>query len=176
MTEPGARATSVRRTVTVATALVASQAVLCAVIGWITFGGGDEPAHSKARAAEPLLGPPIVVPPASVAPVGSLSATPHHSPARIARSTLKPTSAPARAVGPPASPGRTGATEIAPKPPVTTHGTNLAPRPTPSASEVQRNAEVGKQCDPEDANGVTADDIAVRCVRDSDGNLVWQID
>jgi hypothetical protein len=165
--------------VTVATALVASQAVLCAVIGWITFGGHDQPAHSNARAAEPVLGPPIVVPPASVAPVESPApSSQHHSPARNASSTPRPTSAPARTVGPPAAPSRTVATTgIAPKPPVATPtGAGKALRPTPSASEVQGNAEVGKKCDPEDANGVTADDIAVRCVRDSDGNLVWQID
>jgi hypothetical protein len=124
-----------------------------------------------------VLGPPIVVPPASVAPVGSPSASHRRSPATSAGGTPKPASAPARTVGPPASPSRTVATTgVAPKPPATSRtGPDLALHPTPSASEVQGNAEVGNKCDPEDAGGITAEDIAVHCVRDGDGNLIWQI-
>jgi hypothetical protein len=177
VTEPGARATSVRRTVTVATALVASQAVLCGVIGWITFGGTNQPARSTTR-AEPVLGPPIVVPPASVAPVVPPSSAHHHVPVTGRASGIpRPTSAPARTAAPPSPPRRTiAATENSPGLPATGRaGAGLVLPPTPSASETQRNAEVGKQCAPQDAIGLTAEDIAVLCGRDRDGNLIWQI-
>jgi hypothetical protein len=164
--------------VTVATALVASQAVLCAVIGWITFGGTNQPAQSTARAAEPVLGPPIVVPPASVAPVVPPSAARRDTPVTgRASSTPKPTSAPARTAVPPSLPHHTILpTQIVPRLPAASRdGVGLVVGPTPSASGTQGNVEVGKECAPEDAIGSTADDFAVLCARDRGGNLIWQI-
>jgi hypothetical protein len=175
VTEHGARATSVRRTVTVATALVASQAVLCGVIGWITFGGTNQSARS---AAEPFLGPPIVVPPAGVAPVVPPSSARRQAPVTSrASSTPRPTSAPARTAAAPSPPRSTvAATETSPSPTGTSPAdTGLVIRPTPSASETQGNVEVGKECAPEDAVGSTAEDVAVLCARDRGGNLIWQI-
>ena len=175
MTEPVTRATSVRRTVTVATVLVLSQAVLCAVIGWVTFGG-KEPAHSQPRADGALLGPAIVVPPASVPPVVTPGPT-HQSakPVKERSSTPKPTAARVR-LSPSAAPRRTpGEIMVAPSPPAATisAGSDLVSQP--SASAPQSDVEVGKPCDPEGADGVTADDVAVRCLRDDSGDLVWQI-
>jgi hypothetical protein len=57
------RVTSVRRSVTIATALVVSQALLCVIIGWVTFGHHDHSGSSSAEAAGPTLGPGAVVPP-----------------------------------------------------------------------------------------------------------------
>jgi len=33
----------------------------------------------------------------------------------------------------------------------------------------------GRRCSPEGAKGRTADGVDLRCVRDDDGDLVWQI-
>jgi hypothetical protein len=67
VTVPGVRVTSVRRTVLIAVALVTGQALLCGLIGFLTFGN-DEP-RSPTPAAEPqLAGPPLVVPPAALPP------------------------------------------------------------------------------------------------------------
>jgi len=159
--------------VTVATALIASQAVLCAVIGWVTFGS-KEPAHSQSKAAEPLLGPPIVVPPASVAPV---TTPPTHGPAKPDRTTgsiPKRSLAPVRSSA--AAEARRAEPTLAPAPSTSARiGADLVHPATPSASAVQTGAEVGEKCDPKEADGVTAGGIAVRCLPDEDGNLVWQI-
>lgn len=158
---------------TVATALIASQAVLCAVIGWVTFGS-KEPAHSQPRAAEPLLGPPIVVPPASVAPVTTPPALGPVKPDRTTGSLPKQSLAPIRSSA--AAQARRAEPTLAPAPSTSARiGADLVHPATPSASAVQTGAEVGEKCDPEDADGVTTDGIAVRCLPDEDGNLVWQI-
>ena len=163
---------------TIATALIASQAVLCAVIGWVTFGGKEQSGGSAARAAEPKLGPALVVPPVSVAPVIPVPSS-HQSPKPSASSsaTIKPsrsTPPPVKATLPRSHPAET--TAVPPKPPATgpADGAVVA-RPTPSASEVQGNVVIGDECDPEGADGVTAIDIAVTCLPDHDGDLIWQI-
>ena len=161
---------------TVATALVASQAVLCGVIGWVTFGGNGS-AHSQSRANGALLGPPVVVPPASVAPVVIPPPTRHPAkPDKTPSVPPKPTSARITTT-PPASRSRTpDAIMVAPKPPATTAANgDLVKNPTPSPSAVQGDVELGEACDLEGADGVTADDVAVRCLRDKSGDLVWQI-
>jgi cytoskeletal protein RodZ len=167
---------SVRRTVAVATALVASQAVLCAVIGWVTFGGKDA-AHSQPRAAEPLLGPPLVVPPVTVVPV---TTPPSHHPEKAdktATSAPRHTSAPARVSASAEASPSIEALPAAPSPPATSPTVSGLVRPaaTPSPSATQPDVEVGATCDPENADGLTTDGVAVRCLRDDDGNLVWQI-
>ena len=72
VTEPVAHAASPRRTVRVAVALVAGQAALCAVIGWVTFGAAEPGTPADTRQVDPLAGPPVVVPtarPGAVRPV-----------------------------------------------------------------------------------------------------------
>jgi hypothetical protein len=191
VTESGPRTTSVRRILTVATALVAGQAVLCGVIGWVTFGSRGHAARPAVHAAEPLLGPPIVVPPVSVAPVAP-AASPAHRPrpaASPAPATRRPTFAPATHRTAPPSPIRTvPSAGPAPRPPTATvvvsAKTTLPPStsapsasaPSASASPgVQGPVEVGQACGPVNARGVTADGTAVRCVRNDTGELVWQL-
>ena len=187
MTELGARATSVRRTVTVATALVMGQALLCAVIGWVTFDGDRPPAQSTARAPAPLPGSPIVVAPSSATPIPArwLSSSQRAAPSSPTGSTPERTSEAPRSSPPAPAPGSTGSldstgstgsTAAAPLLPSSSPAEAvLALRPTPSAAEVHGNVVVGDECNPLDARGVTVDDIAVRCDRDSDGDLIWQI-
>jgi hypothetical protein len=178
VTEPAAQPTSVRRTVTVATALVLSQAVLCGVIGWVTFGGKD-PAPARPRADGTLFGPAVVVPPASVAPV--TTTPPAHRAARpekAPRHVEQP--APTRSkAGPPAEPSPVvEAASAVPEPSVTARaGSNLVrPSPAPSSSAtVQIGADVGKPCAPAGAAGLTTDGVAVSCLPDRTGDLVWQI-
>jgi hypothetical protein len=177
VTEPVARVTSVRRTVTIAGALIASQAVLCAVIGWVTFGGHGDSGGSKARAAEPNLGPALVIPPASVAPV--LPSAHHSSHPAATEPTTAATSKPSWK--PPRVPTVTSrspsASPAAPKPPPATGPAkgSVVIKPTPSATEVQGNVVIGDKCDPEGADGVTATDVAVLCVRTAGGDLIWRI-
>ena len=180
MTEPVARVSSVRRTVTIAGALIASQAVLCAVIGWVTFGGHDHSGGSSARAAEPNLGPALVVPPVSVAPVLPTPST--HRPSHLAGAVPTATATSTPAWKPPrvrsTIPRSPTASPAAPKPPPATAPAkgSVVVLPTPSATEVQGNVVIGEKCSPEGADGVTAADVAVRCVADKDGDLIWQID
>jgi len=178
VTEPVARVSPVRRTVTIAGALIASQALLCAVIGWVTFGGHDHSGGSSARAAEPKLGPALVLPPVSVAPVLPSPSTHHPSRPAATTSTTPATSQP------PAKPARVRptvprspvASPPAPKPPATAPAKgSVVVLPTPSATEVQGNVVIGDKCSPEGADGVTAKDVAVRCVADANGNLSWQV-
>jgi hypothetical protein len=48
------------------------------------------------------------------------------------------------------------------------------PRPT-TDDEPQESVIEGEPCDPEGAPGLTDEDVALICVRDDDGRLVWQI-
>jgi len=162
--------------VTIATVLIASQAVLCAVIGWVTFGGREQAGGSAARAAEPDLGPALVVPPVSVAPV-TTSPTAH----RPRRSTPTPSAKPSRTPPrvPPAPPRSTATKTTSPA--ATKRSSTRSPegavvvKPTPSASEVQGNAVVGAKCSPAGAEGVTVLGLAVRCRSDRSGDLIWQL-
>jgi hypothetical protein len=172
VTEPVAR-TSVRRTVRVAVALVAGQALLCAVIGWVTFGASH--AHrpgAPVSTVEPLAGKPLVMPPAvSVPPPRAPSASVTPS----AKEKVK-TSAPA---SPRQSPSRRPPAEDSTSPPVMLASppprpADVAPSPTP-ADQVQSPVKLLDVCEPLDAKGLTADGVPVRCVKSADGTLHWQI-
>jgi hypothetical protein len=52
---------------------------------------------------------------------------------------------------------------------------NLAPTPTPTASDIQQGVVVGDPCDPVGAAGTTVDGTPVLCVLDGDGVPRWQI-
>ena len=196
MTEPVARA-SARRTVRVAVALVAGQAALCAVIGWITLGG---PHTAGLPAPNPLAGGPLVVPPLTVAPAPPTSVpTAPRTSVRPAPTSAPPAPLPppvivpagATSTRPPTSTARQRPLPITPTPiPVTTaktfppvaptvlaspSGTNLAPTPTPTASDIQRGVVVGDPCDPVGAAGTTVDGTPVLCVLGDDGVQRWQI-
>lgn len=170
-----------------ATALIAGQAVLCAVIGWVTFGGADQ-ARSTTRAAGPDFGPALVVPPAGVTPVlTSAPGRPHSQPAVAgSRASAVPPSPPAPdAAGGTVTPSRTSApvrtsTSSAARPPAPvptaspTDG-NLVLTPSPSGSGVQTGVVIGEKCGPEKADGLTVLSVAVRCLPEQRGDLVWQV-
>jgi hypothetical protein len=183
---PGVRVTSVRRTVVVAVALVTGQALLCGIIGFVTFGdrGGAAP---PGRAAEPqLAGPPIVVPPPSVRPSSGPAERPGPRKTRSPR-TERPTSPAGPAAGRNAtsravSPSRTTTAPVAPPPPApVTSPTDraLLPPVPPAASAPEEDAPVPvvekERCEDEGATGSTAEGGAVRCERARDGELRWRL-
>ncbi|MGW4944926.1 hypothetical protein ACWEOZ_25430 [Actinoplanes sp. NPDC004185] len=181
MTMPGVRVTSVRRTVRVAVALVAGQALLCGVIGFVTFGGDD--AKSSGRAAEPqLAGPPIVVPSTNSPPPSDQAGRPVGASTKQTR-TERPTSpapvAVRRSTTRSISPSRTATAPAAPVPPPapTTSPTNRALLP-PSAPAPGDDAPIpvaDEPCDDEGATDRTAEGKAVRCERDRNGDLRWRL-
>lgn len=159
-----------------AVALVAGQAALCAVIGWVTFGP-SEPAP-KASGAQTLSGPIVfptpTLPPVLVAPAPPRAPASKGSSPRASRSSRPPTS---RATSEPAAekPQPVMATDqspIVPMPP----DPDLAATPPPSPiQEVQFPVVQGTPCDPEGAKGLTDKDVDLQCVKDHDGDLRWQI-
>ena len=67
------------------------------------------------------------------------------------------------------------ATEESPAvPPAPNPEVAATPPPTP-IEEVQAPVVEGTPCDPEGARGRTVEEVDLRCVRDADGDLVWQI-
>jgi hypothetical protein len=174
--------------VRVAVALAAGQALLCAVIGWLTFGSGPAGSHSAQPSppANKLAAPPLVMPTASMAlPPTPAPATTHAPRSRAAT--------PARSIRPgrpPAQPHAPQRTRTEPPPEImavpddtpTPQPPAAAPEPDPAATpapsgsgEVQPSATVGGACDPPGALGITDDDVAVTCVPGPDGRPVWQI-
>ena len=170
MTEPVAR-TSVHRTVRVAVALIAGQALLCGVVGWVTFGAGPA-RHSSAPVptVEPLAGKPLTIPtpapPPPRPPKSSASSSPsaRESSVKAVPATTatrpRPTSKPA---------ARIPLKQVSPPPPVP-----ALPIPA-SADPVQSPVELFDVCAPAGALGRTADGVSVRCVLGIDGTLHWQI-
>ena len=166
-------------------ALVAGQAALCAVIGWMTFGP-SETKPQAVRAADPP-GEPVVLPTASTwmpplhvppAPTsaGKSAAAPAPRVSRSARpAKVRRTSAPTRekprTVMAPEESKQIPSEPAAPNPELA----SPVPPVPPSAGAVQRPVVVGERCQPEGAPGRTADDVELKCVRDRDGALVWQI-
>jgi hypothetical protein len=187
VTVPVARG-SARRTVRVAVALVAGQAALCAVIGYLTLGGPHQHSPAAPAAGDPLAAGPLVVPPVQIMPPSAGSAAPRPPSAPTTRTTATtsatrrpPAAGPDRqraAAEPPPSPLADPAT--APMPPAAPTRT-IAPTgpqfltPEPTDSGVQQNVKVGDVCSPIGADGLTTDDETVRCVRGSDGQLRWQL-
>jgi hypothetical protein len=178
---PGVRVTSVRRTVVVAGALVAGQALLCGIIGFVTFGGGDDKA-TGARAAEPLAGPPVVLPPPSDAPDGEPAKRARTADPRSTRSRRPPAPKARRSSATLAiSPSRTLPVPVVPSAPPTpvpsTSPTDrsLLPPSVPAPAEDTPAPVVDEQCDVEGLIGRTADDKAVRCERGPDGDLRWRL-
>jgi hypothetical protein len=171
VTEPVAR-TSVRRTVRVAVALVLGQALLCALIGWLTFGSGHAHPRGPVPTSEPLAGKPLVIPPPVVVP-----------PPRPPRPSAEPsvtkkvrTASPSErpSTRPPSSPTSTPARSPVRQASPTGQPALALPTP-PTADPVQSPVKVLDVCAPEDAIGLTAEGVPVTCVLGRDGNLRWQI-
>jgi hypothetical protein len=195
VTEPVARP-SARRTVRVATALVAGQAALCAVIGWITFGATHGPARTASAPVDPLAGAPLVIPPPSVVPpvlpktgpavtakatATSIDRTTAPRSRRTARhSSPPPPAAPPPVAPPPVAPlpaptaPTTTSTDPPPSPPASDDSQLIVPTPTPTP-QIQQPVVVREPCDPENALGKTAAGVALVCVHAADGTLRWQI-
>lgn len=188
MTEPVAGTVPVRRTVRVATALVAGQALLCGVIGWVTFGrsdAGPQAAPVAVEPAAPLPAAPSVFVPAPLPPEAPSSPSPPPA-TRSARAKTSVSRSPAaplrtRTTTPtrPAPPADEPPPTLVIAPPEPTRGTPnpglIGTVPPAPSDPVQRPVTVGDECAPEGALGVTADDRWVRCVRDDDGDLRWRI-
>jgi hypothetical protein len=191
VTVPVARA-SARRTVRVAAALVAGQAVLCAVIGYVTLGGHGARGTDAAGPVDPFAARPLVLPPSAVpapsattvapGPPAAAKSTPAR-PAATARSRHHPelTPTPPAAEPPPdvlvAPPGPTTPTgpSTTPSPDATSSTGQSGQPPSPPASlPTQESVTVGESCAPVDAPGVTTDGIAAQCVLSDAGVLSWQ--
>lgn len=176
--------TPVRRTVIVAVALVTGQALLCAIIGFVTFGSPGDAAPSADAAGPRLAGPPIVVSPTG-APSPSRSAaskkrSTSRSTAAIRQRSPAPT-APAARRSPtrPAAPPSTGIVPVVPAPPAPSGSLlppiDLFPRPSAESDDPEAPAVANARCDDEGATSETADGQAVRCVRGRTGDLRWRL-
>ena len=175
---PGLRATSVRRTVVVAVALVTGQALLCAVIGFVTFGDHGRPAPAGPRAAEPLAGPPVAVP----APVLPEPSATSRAPRKRGKAHVSSSARPARPATTSPVPRRSSGAP-APEPAVTSPAAT-APAPEPPSPISLVPAEpveesdpppvLGEPCDDEGATGRTAEGRAVRCEPGRGGDLRWR--
>ncbi|HEU4349822.1 MAG TPA: hypothetical protein VFR35_18745 [Actinoplanes sp.] len=176
-----------------AVALVAGQAMLYAVIGWLTFM--QSPAGPVPERADPPVAPRIALPTASmVLPPVSLSTTRAPSaPERTVTRTGRPVTPagavtkrppapspeparpkPSRPKPAPEVPAEPAPVEvIAPVAPPTAPDLGTAPDPA-QTDEVQGPVVPGEPCDPAGALGVTSDGVALRC-EEQDERLVWQI-
>ena len=178
MTVPGLRVTSVRRTVGIAVALVTGQALLCGVIGIVTFGDKSTSAPG-AQAVEPqLAGPPAAVPSVSAPSAGAPADRPEPGTTRSGRIEL-PTSSTApvavrnsatRTIGP-------SRTASVPPAPVTSPPDLALVPPSHQAPEEDEPTPVveRERCDDKGAIGRTAEGKVVRCERGRDGELRWRL-
>ncbi|MFI5888975.1 hypothetical protein ACIA5D_02520 [Actinoplanes sp. NPDC051513] len=183
---------TVRRTVRVAVALVVGQALLCALIGWLTLGRG----HGSAATVDQMAAPPVPAPTATSryatpAPTAATSATPPATagrktadrkvaatPSRANPPALDPPDPPAPAPPPPAP--ATAVPEL-PDPTIVVTTTTVPgralvpPMPSPTLSEAPGPVTVGDRCLPEGAFARTADGDLVRCVRTWRHRSRWKI-
>jgi hypothetical protein len=175
---------TVRRTVRVAVALIVGQALLVALIGWLTFGqaGGPRPAVDQVAA------PPQVPPPTATSRYASpsRSATTSLHPPRVGvpattdRKAAPRRTPPATADPPDPAPPSTLVETPSPAATVTPVPSNsaLVPPAPPAASDVpvvQTPVTVGDRCWPEGAYGRTADGTLVRCLRTTHHRRRWKI-
>ncbi|MEV4343370.1 hypothetical protein AB0J83_02660 [Actinoplanes sp. NPDC049596] len=201
--EPVPVTRGVRRTVRMAVALVIGQALLCALIGWLTLGRAHSGPDGSGAAVDQAAAPPPAVVPAPSPPAARPA--PPAVTSRDAEAPAKKTRRPAKTTTSATSPDKTvspaaSTTEPpAPAPPPTTSPSS-APSPTPSSElillppmpptespapryspepdfddEVQRNVTVGDRCRPEGAYGRTRDDRLVRCLRFHNDPPRWKI-
>lgn len=181
VTEPVPSATSPRRTVRVAVALVAGQAALCAVIGFVTFGPG--PGSTSAGQAGAEARAPVVMPTANIGlPAAPLPPVPGKSTAPPPKPQVKPSRVGHAKAEP--SPKRTTRRAAAPPKPISAPTTTkpaaskppdigVAPTATPG-NEFQLPVKKGDECETEGDRGRTLGGDAVRCAKGEDGALSWQ--
>ena len=183
----------------VAAALVAGQAVLCAVIGYVTLGGGPgSPTTNGAWMGGPLAVHPITLPtptvlltsPTTEAPdppptratthanpaAGTESrqhagVTPTPTPAESPPDVLAGTSDPPTATGPTAAPASTAVPSSTAAAPEAPSASTDSPS---SPLVTQLSVTIGDVCGPVDAPGLATDGRPVRCASDTDGVLHWR--
>jgi hypothetical protein len=194
VTVPVARA-SARRTVRVAAGLVAGQAVLCAVIGYVTLGNHGTGGTNAARILAPIAGDPMKVPLVAVPPSPSpTTEAPKPPPAATSTTARKPASSHSRH-GPEPTPAPTTAAEEAPgilvgaSPPTTEPATLPPSAPSSDSTSTTPSSETaapsppvsqstpvtaGDICEPENAQAITTDGKAALCLSGTDGVLRWQ--
>lgn len=176
----GMRVTPVRRTVAVAVALVTAQALLCGVIGFVTFDDRGD-ATAGARAAGPqIFMPPTAAPSVSTAPPAA-SALSGRRAIRPPAATSNPASRPPSSAvsgppppAPPASPPAPSTIAIPPAPPP--EGLAPSSAPPPEDEEIEAPVRLGSRCDKEGAFGRTAEGEIVRCLRGRHGDLRWRLE
>ncbi|WP_250027394.1 hypothetical protein [Paractinoplanes maris] len=198
--EPVPVTRKVRRIVRMAVALVVGQAMLCAVIGWLTLGPGrSEPTRAPGSAVvDQLAAPPLIAP---AAPTSRAATTPAAStaqarkpvPATTRTAPRRPpaatTTAASRSPDPTTPPSTTPAQPdpvaivIPPPPPVppapstepSPITTTATPVPSTSSAPVQQPVRVGDECRPAGAYGRTLKGELVRCLREWGQRPRWKI-
>jgi hypothetical protein len=191
--EPVPVTRGVRRTVRMAVALVVGQAMLCALIGWLTLGRNrPDPVRPPGSAVvdqlavPPLGGPEPSLSRSSIAPATQerRAATKRPSQRRSTPAPAAPTTPPTRSpepiLAPPDDP--VAVTPAPPSPPATSStpapsSPTASPPTLPSASPafVPDPVEVGDECRPVGAYGRTAEGELVRCVREWRHRARWKI-
>jgi len=179
----------VRRIVRVAVALVVGQALLCALIGWLTLGHAkDSGPPVDAMAAPPALPSTSVPSPAVTSRYVPPPATtvPPAPPTKRKRTTDRKPEAPAatRAPTPSAHPPAPAPAVVPPLPvptivvTTTTPGSALVPplpKPPETPAVVAGPVTVGDLCTPVGAYAFTADHTLVRCTRAWHHRARWKI-
>jgi hypothetical protein len=188
---------TVHRTVRVAVALVVGQALLCALIGYLTLGHARGSGHDDQVADPPLVSPPAATsgsasPSASATTLtGTSRATRKARDLATARTSTAPPPAPPAPAPPAAAPPVTAepppdtliaTTPPTPSPVATTTSSPpleglIPPRPTTGtpSTDVQQPVTIGDRCAPEGASGKTAEGTAVRCLRTAHYRPRWKI-
>ncbi|WP_127497508.1 hypothetical protein [Actinoplanes solisilvae] len=177
--EPVPVTLKVRRTVRLAVALVVGQALLCALIGWLTLGQSrPEPARPPGSSVVDAMGappsPPAIRPTSRAVPAPATRARKATSTPAPRRSTNTPaprtaatTPTPVPIEGPPEDPA-----VVPPVPPPAASPPATSP---PPADVVQQPVREGDECRPLGARGRTAKGEDVRCVREWPRQLRWRI-
>ncbi|MCO8272058.1 hypothetical protein M1L60_15800 [Actinoplanes sp. TRM 88003] len=193
--EPVPVTRTVRRTVRMAVALVVGQAVLCALIGWLTLGQSrSEPARSPGAAVDQLAAPPpadpatpsartVIAPttqarepvPATSRPAPRKKKRSPAAPERPATTTAPTTRAPQPISVPPDPPALVPPAPPPSPPPSPSPSSALPSSPSPSAGLVRDPVRVGDECRPTGAYGRTAEGVLVRCVREWRHPPRWKI-
>ena len=164
----------------VAVALVTGQALLCAVIGWVTFGPPD-PAPQAAAPVDPLAGqltgptPSLPVPRLPMLPTPSSTSRPA-TPSKSVRATGSPellsATAPTRKPPKSAAPVATTTDQTMLDPPAPEV---IVPNPVLTPTTLPSPVAEDAPCDPEGAEEPSADGVQMVCTRMQDGTLLWQI-
>jgi hypothetical protein len=175
-----------------ASALIAVQVALCAVIGFVTFGAGHHGTNGQPRPESLAANAPHLIPTAmpngsGLSPAGPLisrspsKSTPKSPPTRASTSAdgqvLMAPSPPSKSskpgLLPPGDAPEPPAATMAPSPGPTTPAETRLPTPSPTGS-VQSGAVEDQRCNPVNALGRTADGSVLVCLPAIDGSLHWK--